>query len=141
MNRFKSAAIQVLTEAKKPLHYSDITRIAIEKGILETTGNTPEASMNAQISVEIKNLGEASDFIRVSPGTFDLNKNKKPLPLKESKKAEAVEKEEEKEKVSSSYIGKGGEHLVCAELLFRGFNASIMSVDVGSPRLGQTSCV
>ena len=26
---------------------------------------------------------------------------------------------------------KAGEHLVCRELLFRGFNASIMSVDVG----------
>jgi Holliday junction resolvase len=28
-------------------------------------------------------------------------------------------------------MGKGGEHSVCSELLFRGFNASIMSVDVG----------
>ena len=29
------------------------------------------------------------------------------------------------------FTGKGGEYLVCAELLFRGFNASIMSVDRG----------
>ena len=33
--------------------------------------------------------------------------------------------------MSSGYIGKAGEHLVCSELLFRGFNASIMSVDTG----------
>jgi len=34
-------------------------------------------------------------------------------------------------KKSGSYVGKVGEHLVCSELLFRGFNASIMSVDTG----------
>ena len=39
--------------------------------------------------------------------------------------------EEEKLIVSSGFIGKAGEHLVCSELLFRGFNASIMSVDTG----------
>jgi hypothetical protein len=131
MNSFKTAAILILTQERKPLHYKEITRLAIEKGILETSGNTPDLSMNSQIAVEIKNLGESSDFIRVEPGVFALNQNKKPLPTKENKKAVAVEKEEEREKISSSYIGKGGEHIVCAELLFRGYNASIMSVDVG----------
>lgn len=29
------------------------------------------------------------------------------------------------------FTGKAGEHLVCAELLFRDFNANIISVDVG----------
>ncbi len=33
--------------------------------------------------------------------------------------------------IESGYTGKAGEYLVCSELLFRGFNASIMSVDVG----------
>ena len=37
----------------------------------------------------------------------------------------------EKIKIESSFIAKGGEHLVCSELLFRRFNASIMSVDIG----------
>ena len=32
---------------------------------------------------------------------------------------------------ASGFTGKAGEHLVCSELFFRGFNASIMSVDVG----------
>jgi hypothetical protein len=131
MNSFKSAAIQVLGVVAKSLHYKEITRLAIEGGLLETSGDTPEATMNSQISVEIKNLGDASDFIRTAPGVFALNTNKKPLPPKETKKAVTVEKEEEKEKIASSYVGKGGEHLVCSELLFRGYNASIMSVDVG----------
>ena len=132
MNSFKSAAIQILSEFQKPLHASELTKIALEKGILETSGETPEATMAAQISVEIKNLGNASNFIRTAPNTFALNPDKKTSPPKQSaKNSVAIEKEEEKEKISSSYIGKGGEHIVCAELLFRGFNASIMSVDVG----------
>jgi protease II len=34
-------------------------------------------------------------------------------------------------KNNSALIAKAGEYFVCSELLFRGFNASIMSVDTG----------
>ena len=53
MNKFRTAAIQILTEVKKPLHYKEITKLALDKGILETDGATPEASMNAQIITDI----------------------------------------------------------------------------------------
>ena len=33
--------------------------------------------------------------------------------------------------ITSGHVGKAGEHLVASELLFRGYNASLMSVDVG----------
>src|ERR1700712_3773853 len=134
MNKFKVAAIQILSEAKEPLHYKEITKRAIEKGILETDGATPDSSMNAQLAVDIKYSGESSDFVRASAGVFALNSNKKLEPkktLKEVEKEGLKEKEEEKIKIDSSFIGKGGEHLVCSELLFRGYNASIMSVDTG----------
>lgn len=130
MNKFKQSAIEILKKAKEPLHYADITRLALESGILETEGATPDASMNAQISVDIKRKKEASDFIRIKPGIFTLNPNKK--EIKETQKmVEAEKEEEEKIVIDSGFTGKGGEHLVCSELLFRGFNASIMSVDVG----------
>jgi Holliday junction resolvase len=59
-----------------------------------------------------------------------LNPNKK--EIKETPKNIEAEREEyERIVVESSFTGKGGEHLVCSELLFLGFNASIMSVDVG----------
>ncbi len=55
-----------------------------------------------------------------------------PFEIKQTPKiVEAEKEEEEKIIVEGGFIGKGGEHLVCSELLFRGFNASIMSVDVG----------
>lgn len=130
MNTFKQSAIEILRKAGKPLHYTEITRLALESGILETEGATPEASMNAQITVDIKNKEEGSDFIKTAPGTFALNPNKK--EIKETPKIiEAEKAEEEKIIIEGGFTGKGGEHLVCSELLFRGFNASIMSVDVG----------
>ena len=66
MNKFKTSAITILTEAGKPLHYREITRLALDKGLLETTGATPEASMNAQIVMDIKHNGRLSPFIKTA---------------------------------------------------------------------------
>lgn len=130
MNKFKTAAIEILKREKKPLHYKEITRLALETGILETEGATPDASMNAQIIMDIKHKKDASDFIKTAPSTYALNPDKK--TLKQVQKIEEKEKEEEEKiAVEGGFTGKAGEHLVCSELLFRGFNASIMSVDVG----------
>lgn len=132
MNKFRTAANEILKQAKQPLHSKEITRLALEKGILETTGATPESSMNTQIILDMRLKGAASDFIKTGPSTYALNPAKVALPEKKKLKEERVEKEEEeKEKIESGFVGKAGEHLVCSELLFRGFNASIMSVDVG----------
>ena len=52
-NSFKNLAIEILKEAKKPLHSKAITDIALKRGWLKTAGKTPEATMNAQILVDI----------------------------------------------------------------------------------------
>lgn len=86
--------------------------------------------MGAQLAVDVKNKGKGSNFIRTAAGIFALNPNKK--EIKETPKIIEEEKEqEEKIVIEGGFTGKGGEHLVCSELLFRGFNASIMSVDMG----------
>lgn len=130
MDKFRSAALQILKQAKKPLHAKEITRLALEAGILETDGATPERSMNARLITDINSKKTASDFIKTGPSTYNLNPKKK--EVKNAKKIIEVEKEEEEKiLVDSSFTGKAGEHLVCSELLFRGYNASIMSVDTG----------
>lgn len=129
MNTFKQAAIAVLKKAKKPLHYKEITRLALEDGLLETQGSTPEATMNARITHDIKHRKESSDFIKTAPSTFSVNPNRVDIPA--SKLIVEEDLEEEKIVIESSMTGKAGEFLVCSELLFRGYNASIMSVDTG----------
>ncbi len=132
MNKFKIAAIKILGEAEKPLHYKEITRFALEKGILETEGATPDASMISQLSVDVKIKGKESEFVKTSPGTFKLNPDIKIESFKKEQKIEDKEKEEEEKiGIEGGFTGKAGENLVCSELLFRGYNASIMSVDVG----------
>lgn len=126
MNKFLSSALAILSEIRTPLHYKEITRLALEKGILETEGATPDATMNAQIIMDIKHKGKLSDFVKTAPSTYAINPNKPQIKVDDKE-----ELEEEKLEVASGFIGKAGEHLVCSELLFRGFNASIMSVDTG----------
>lgn len=131
MNTLKESAIIVLQESDKPLHYKEITRIALEKWLFETSGKTPEASINSQIVTDIKNKWSASDFIKIAPSTYWLNTQKSELPVsKKSKIALSEINVEEKEKIETGFTWKAWEHLVCSELLFRWYNASIMSVDV-----------
>lgn len=128
-NKFKKAAFKVLQKANQPLHYRDITKAALDEGLLETVGATPEASLNAQLSVDIKNNGKTSPFVRASPGHYAINPDY--VPQKNEPSELQIDEDEEKIKIDGGYTGKAGEHLICSELLFRGFNASIMSVDVG----------
>jgi restriction system protein len=69
---FWKAAQQVLSEAGEPLDYREITRRALDRSLVATTGATPEATMNAQMAVKIKSLGDRSPFVRTSPGVFGL---------------------------------------------------------------------
>jgi len=75
MNSFKDIAYQILKEAGKPLHSKEITKIALERGWLKTAGKTPEATMNAQLIVDINTKKDKSRFIKVGPSIFALNPN------------------------------------------------------------------
>jgi len=129
MASFKLAATRILRKAGKALHYEEITKRALEHNLIETSGSTPEATMNAQISVDIKTKRGKSPFIRVKPGYFSLNPKYTEQDQKQQEKEERTR--EDSEPISSQYIGKAGEHLVVSELIFRGYNSSIMSVDEG----------
>lgn len=132
MNSFKDIAYKILSESDKPLHSKKITKIALTRGLLATEGKTPEATMNAQILRDIGSKGELSRFKKVGPSTFAINDKKVEIQeeAKPDRIIEELELEEEKE-VEGGYIGKAGEHNVLSELLFRGYNAALMSVDVG----------
>ena len=59
----------------KPMHYHDITQTALSKGWLKTSGQTPEATMYAQIIQEIQRLrkrGEVPRFVQCGKGLVAL---------------------------------------------------------------------
>lgn len=98
MNSFKDIAYQILKEAGKSLHSKKITKIAFSRGWLKTAGKTPEATMNAQLIVDINSKKEKSRFIKTAPSTFSLNPD-----YKEITKAKPKEKEEKFIKFQKTY--------------------------------------
>jgi len=131
MNSFKDIAYQILKEAGKPLHSKEITKIALERGF-KTEGKTPWKTMDAELIVDINSKGELSNFKKVGPSIFALNDEK--VEIEEESKPDRIIEElelEEQKEIEGGYIGKAGEHAVLSELLFRGYNAALMSVDVG----------
>lgn len=88
MKGFKDIAYQILNESNKPLHSKDITKIALKRGWLKTAGKTPEATMNAQLIVDINSKKDKSRFIKTAPSTFGINEKYK----EKSKEIEMEEK-------------------------------------------------
>ncbi len=72
MKSFKEAARIILEKSDSPLHYREITKRAIDEGLIDSDGKTPWATMNAQLAMDIKNKGEGSIFERSDPGHFIL---------------------------------------------------------------------
>lgn len=67
---FLDAAYEVLKQARKPLHYTEITQRALRAGFLEPRGQTPDATMGSRLYVDTKRL--ESRFKRVPGGLFTL---------------------------------------------------------------------
>jgi hypothetical protein len=100
INTFKGVAYEILKEAGKPLHSDEITKIAMQKGALKTAGKTPEATMNAQLVVDINKRGDKSLFKKTGPSIFAINEE-----IKVVKKEELTEESEKKEyKIDSATI-------------------------------------
>jgi len=67
------AAYQVLLQAGEPLRCEEITRRMLEQHLWMTAGKTPEATVQAQLCVDLKKKGAASRFVRTGKATFGLN--------------------------------------------------------------------
>lgn len=65
---FKEAAVRILKEAEEPLTAKEITKIALEEALIETSGATPDATMAAQLYTD------SAKFKKVGRGLFALVK-------------------------------------------------------------------
>jgi restriction endonuclease Mrr len=69
---FTEAAAEVLRMAGKPLHYKEITELAIEKNLLSHVGKSPEVTMGARLAALLKKEDKGNPIVRVKPGVFAL---------------------------------------------------------------------
>lgn len=86
---FTEAAAEVLRIAGKPLHYKEITELAIEKNLLSHVGKSPEVTMGARLAALLKKEDKENPIVRVKPGVFALRewdgkKKKKGAPVEET---------------------------------------------------------
>src|SRR6188768_3705265 len=69
---FTEAAAQVLRLVGKPLHYKEITDVAIEKNLLSHVGKSPDVTMGARLAALVKKGDKENPLVRVRPGVFAL---------------------------------------------------------------------
>ncbi|HMR04249.1 MAG TPA: HTH domain-containing protein [Polyangiaceae bacterium] len=69
---FTEAAAQVLRLVGKPLHYKEITDVAIERNLLSHVGKSPEVTMGARLAALVKKADKENPLVRVKPGVFAL---------------------------------------------------------------------
>jgi hypothetical protein len=69
---FIEAAAEILRQAGKPLHYKEITELAIEKNLLSHVGKTPEVTMSHRLTSAVKKDDKEVPIVKVKPGVFAL---------------------------------------------------------------------
>jgi hypothetical protein len=69
---FIEAAAEVLRKAGKPLHYKEITELAIANNLLSHVGKTPEVTMSHRLTSAIKKDDTEIPIVKVKPGVFAL---------------------------------------------------------------------
>jgi len=68
------AAAQVLADARQPLSTKELVERMLAKGLWQTGGKTPAATIYSAIIREIANKGDAARFRKVDRGKFELVK-------------------------------------------------------------------
>src|SRR5262249_7603815 len=68
---FLEAAVGLLKQERKPLHYSKICELAVKRDLLDHVGGDPEAAMQTALAHASKK-GHPHLRVRVKPGVFGL---------------------------------------------------------------------
>jgi restriction system protein len=73
---FLDAAYEILKQESRSLHYAEIAQRALDAGLLDTRGQTPEATMGSRLYVDTKKRD--SRFRRTGRGIFALAEPRQP---------------------------------------------------------------
>ncbi|QRM19761.1 hypothetical protein GBK02_10280 [Dechloromonas sp. TW-R-39-2] len=128
MNNLDIAKI-ILETANTELHVDEIAKKALEGALIQGISLDSLASkLSSALSLSVKRTTTPFAKVKNKAGGFKRGvyrlKRTRPTTIEPSiPEPSAVE--------DTGFIGKGGEYAVMSELLFRGFNVSLMSVDKG----------
>src|SRR5438552_16744732 len=92
---FLEAALELLRQQRKPLHYTKLSELAVKRDLLDHVGRDPEAAMQTALANAIKK-GVPDLLVRVKPGVFGLRHY--PAPSAQPEKPEKPERAERADK-------------------------------------------
>lgn len=126
-------AKRILEEENASLHVDKIAKIALERKLIVGNDIKKIASkFSAALSNNLKaKKTETILFAKVPNGRKGYTKGVYKLKRTRVQSTITPDIIEMESKNHTNYVGKAGEFSVLSELLFRGFNASIMTVDEG----------
>jgi len=120
------AARQILAEAKQPMHVNDIAAEAVRTHRNQQMSAEEFAKRVASaLAANLKTRAPVFAKVKNKDGTMKRGIYR----LRQTRIAPP--RPPEPPQVSAAFLGKAGEHAVMSELLFWGFNASLMAVDEG----------
>jgi len=96
---YREAAIQVLKDEKKALHYEEITKIAIERNYITPKGKTPHDTISTEISRDIRKNETDSVFLKYGKGVYGLREFEANTPMVEVNISENYAEEHHQDKV------------------------------------------
>lgn len=120
-------AKQILLENRKALHVNDIAALAVQSNRnMQLPAEELASKLSSALAANVKT--QSPIFAKpknkngsAKKGVYRLRNTALPPPPKTP----------EPPTISTNFIGKAGEHAAMSELLFWGYNASLMSVDEG----------
>lgn len=119
-------ARQILT-GKKPMHVSEIAAEAVRTNRnLQLSEDDFAKRLSSALSANLRTKAPAFGKVKnkngsMKKGIYRLRQSRAPTPAQVATPPQ----------VTNGFLGKAGEHAVMSELLFWGFNASLMAVDEG----------
>ncbi len=89
---WRDAIFKIMRKVNRPIHYSDITRMILDKKLKTTAGMTPHFTVAGEIS---RMRSEGTSIVRTEPGVYSLQEDNStsqpPLPRDVVGKTAALE--------------------------------------------------
>jgi hypothetical protein len=131
MSDIAEMALEILKEHSKGLHVDDLALLILEKyQNLQIDADSLSSKLSNKLSTEFKNKKSKSRFSKIKNKNGSFKRG-----IYKSRKFRVSESQYVSIKIpdapSSNFVGCAGEHAVLSELLFRGYNAAVMTVDEG----------
>lgn len=138
LNQILTVAFEILDAAKRPMHVNEIASEAARTNRnMQLSEDEFSKKVAASLAANVKT--QAPSFAKIPNKTGGFKKGvyrvkvqrARTLPKAQTSRVQGTLPLEPSEPVSSNFLGKAGEFAVMAEMLYRGFNASLMAVDEG----------